>query len=169
MNEKKLCTMDRIALWYSRAFGAGCSPRAPGTAGSLLAVILAPWLFLPLSLGWRIGVLIFLFISGSLAAGRAETILGKKDPGEVVIDEVLGQWLVLLPLAKTNFITCALAFILFRIFDILKPWPVRASENWLPGGAGVMIDDAFAGLYALVVLQLLLKILPLGPITYVTL
>lgn len=167
MNGKKLSAVDLLALWYSRAFGAGRSPRAPGTAGSLLAIILAPWIFLPLGLGWRICALVFIFITGSLAASRAEKILGKKDPGEVVIDEVLGQWLTLLPLAGAGFATCVLAFALFRLFDILKPWPVRASENWLPGGAGIMIDDAFAGLYALAVLQMLLRILPLGSVAYV--
>ncbi len=164
--KKKLGTIDALALWYSRAFGAGCSPRAPGTAGSLLAVILAPWIFLPLGFGWRICVLALIFITGSLAASRSEKILEKKDPGEVVIDEVLGQWLTLLPVTQAGFATCALAFVLFRIFDILKPWPVRASENWLPGGAGIMIDDAFAGLYALALLQILLYLLPFDPVAH---
>lgn len=167
MNEEKWTTGDIVALWYSRALGAGCSPRAPGTVGSLLAIILAPWIFLPLGLGLRVCVLFLVFITGSLAAGRVEKMLGRKDPGEVVIDEVLGQWLTLLPLAEAGFAVCTLAFVLFRLFDIAKPWPVHASENWLPGGAGIMIDDVFAGLYALVVLQILLRILPFGPVVSV--
>lgn len=167
MNEKKRTTADIVALWYSRAFGAGCSPRAPGTVGSLFAIILAPWIFLPLGFGLRVCALFFIFITGSFAASRVEKMLGRKDPGEVVIDEVLGQWLTLLPLAKAGVAMYALAFVLFRLFDIAKPWPVRASENWLPGGAGVMIDDVFAGLYALVVLQILLRLFPFGPVVYV--
>ena len=102
MNEKKRTTADIVALWYSRAFGAGCSPRAPGTVGSLLAIILAPWIFLPLGLGLRVCALFFIFITGSLASSRVEKMLGRKDPGEVVIDEVLGQWLTLLPLAEAG-------------------------------------------------------------------
>ena len=72
----------------------------------------------------------------------------------MVIDELLGLWIVLCPFAVAPWWLVGLAFVLFRLFDITKPWPVKASETWLPGGYGVMIDDAVAGLQALAVLWL---------------
>lgn len=145
---------DRLILAFSRVEPAGLSPWAPGTCGSAVAVILAPFIFMPLSMGWRIFILLALFVLGGLAAGRAETLLHKKDPGCVVIDEVLGQWLTLLPFAALPWWGYALAFVLFRLFDITKPFPIKASENWLPGGFGIMIDDVVAGAYAMLFLFL---------------
>ena len=103
----------------------------------------------------RLAVLVVLFFLGAVAATRAETLLGRKDPGEVVIDELVGVWLVLLPFPHPCFFMVLAAFVLFRIFDIAKPWPVKASENWLPAGYGVMIDDVVAGLWALLCLSVL--------------
>ncbi|GFH62543.1 MAG: phosphatidylglycerophosphatase A, partial [Candidatus Desulfovibrio kirbyi] len=122
----------------------------PGTCGSALACLLAPFLYLPFSTGARAGILLFVFVTGAFAATRAERLLGRKDPGEVVIDELLGVWFVLLPFAQPSVSVIVAAFIFFRLFDIWKPWPVRVSENWLPGGFGVMIDDMLAGAWALV-------------------
>jgi phosphatidylglycerophosphatase A len=73
----------------------------------------------------------------------------------VVIDELVGVWLVLLPFPHPSFFLVLAAFVLFRIFDIAKPWPVKASEDWLPAGYGVMIDDVVAGLWALLCLSVL--------------
>ncbi|MDL2285336.1 phosphatidylglycerophosphatase A [Desulfovibrio sp. OttesenSCG-928-F07] len=143
---------DRIILAFCRVEPAGLSPKAPGTMGSLVAILLAPFIFMPFSLPVKLGILVFLFIVGGFAATRAEKILGQEDPGSVVIDEVLGQWLAVLPFAALTIWELALAFALFRFFDITKPWPVKASENWLKGGFGIMIDDVFAGLYALLFL-----------------
>jgi phosphatidylglycerophosphatase A len=127
---------------------------APGTVGSILAVALAPLLFL--SFGWagRLVVLAVLFMVGAWAAGKAEAHFGAKDPGAVIIDEVLGQWLTLAPFAVLDIWRLIAGLALFRLFDILKPWPVRASERWLPGGFGVMLDDALAGVYAAAALAL---------------
>lgn len=150
----KMSFSDRLILAFCRVEPAGLSPMAPGTVGSLAAIILAPLIFMPLSLPARLAVLACLFVAGGLACSRAERLLGKKDPGSVVIDEVLGQWAAILPFASLLWWELALAFGLFRLFDISKPWPVRASENWLPHGFGIMIDDLFAGLYALAALYL---------------
>ena len=128
---------DTCVLAFCRLGVAGLAPKAPGTWGTALACLLAPFVFLPLGMGWRVLALLLLFVLGALAATRAEKLLGRKDPGEVVIDELVGVWLVVA------------AFVFFRIFDIAKPWPVRASENWLPDGFGVMLDDVLAGLWAL--------------------
>ena len=82
-------------------------------------------------------------------------MLERKDPGEVVIDELVGVWLVLLPFESPSFWLVLAAFAFFRFFDISKPWPVRASENWLPDGFGIMIDDVVAGVWALLCVALL--------------
>ncbi len=145
---------DRLALLLARVGPAGLSPKAPGTCGSAVATLLAPFVFLPLPFLWRAVLLAILFVFGAWAAGRAEDSLGCKDPGEVVIDEVLGQWIAMLPFAGLAYWEMALAFAMFRFFDILKPWPVKASETWLPGGWGVMLDDALAGVYAFLCLWL---------------
>ncbi len=147
--------VDELCVQISRLGPCGCSPHAPGTVGSAAALVLSPLFFLPLSLGWRLVLLGVLFVVGSLVASRAERVLGKKDPGEIVVDELLGQWLTLLPFAHLSFGWLLAGFALFRVFDILKPYPVRNAETWLPGGWGVMIDDAIAGGYAMLCLALL--------------
>jgi len=138
------------AFWLALATlgPIGRIPVAPGTFGSAAAVVAAPILFLPLSPLGRVMLLTILFFCGAMAAGRAEQLLGKKDPGQVVIDEVLGQWLTLLPLAAPDLLELAAGFALFRLFDITKLPPIHASESWLEGGYGVMIDDVLAGIYA---------------------
>lgn len=145
----KISLADRLILAFCRLEPAGLSPKAPGTMGSLAAILLAPFIFMPLSLALKIAILGLLFVFGGLAATRAEKLLARKDPGSIVIDEVLGQWLAILPFATLLWWELALAFGLFRLFDIAKPWPVKASEAWMPAGFGIMLDDFFAGLYAL--------------------
>jgi len=100
-----------------------------------------------------------LFIAGGIASTRAEKLLGKDDPGEVVIDEVLGQWMTYAPFAVLSWLEIFVGFVLFRLFDMAKPWPIRASENWMPGGYGIMIDDAVAALYAMLCLWILQMVL----------
>jgi phosphatidylglycerophosphatase A len=88
-----------------------------------------------------------------LAAGRSASLLGSKDPGAVVVDEVLGQWIALAGAVTLNWKSWLAAFLLFRLFDIWKPPPVRALEA-LPGGLGIIADDLMAGVYASLVLLL---------------
>lgn len=147
--------MDRLILAFCHLGVAGRSPIMPGTCGSALAAVLAPFLFLPLPFFGRVLVLVAVFWLGGMAATYAERLLGRKDPGEIVIDELLGLWLVLLPFPNPDWTRILVAFVLFRIFDMSKPWPVRASEDWLPAGYGVMIDDVVAGVQALLVLGML--------------
>ena len=88
---------DKLILSFCRLGVAGLDPKAPGTWGTAIACLLAPYIFLPLSLPWRAALLVAIFVLGGLAATRAEHLLARKDPGEVVIDELVGVWLVLLP------------------------------------------------------------------------
>lgn len=143
---------DALVLAFCRLGLAGLSPILPGTCGSLLAVVAAPFLFLPLSLPLRAAVLFVLFWLGALAATRAETLLRQSDPGEVVIDELVGVWTVLLPLEAPGGRQLFTVFVLFRFFDMCKFWPVRDSEHWLPAGYGVMLDDVLAACQTLLVL-----------------
>lgn len=128
------------------AFGAGYAPVASGTVGSFLTVV-AVWL-LPVTPQRILVALIAVTVVGVWAGSRVERVLGRKDPGIIVIDEVAGMLLsvILLPPTIPALVT---AFLLFRLFDIWKPFPARESQV-LTGGVGVMVDDLIAGLYALV-------------------
>ncbi len=147
--------LDGLCLFFCRIGVAGLAPKAPGTVGSLAALLLAPWCFLPLTFWPRIGLLLLIFFLGAMASTQAEKCIGAKDPGQIVIDELLGMWLTLLFFNDLSWLMLGAAFIFFRIFDIAKPWPVKASEKWLPSGYGIMIDDVFAGVYAALCLGVL--------------
>jgi phosphatidylglycerophosphatase A len=121
---------------------------APGTAGSAVAVLIL-WV-VPFS---RAGLLLFLVavtLVGTWAAHRAERLLGAKDPGVIVIDEIAGMTLAVAPFTPTLAVL-AVGFVLFRVFDVTKPFPARASQH-AAGGIGIMVDDLIAGLYALIVI-----------------
>jgi phosphatidylglycerophosphatase A len=140
---------DRLALGIASLAGAGYTPIAPGTAGSLVALA-ALWLipFSPLSLALTLVVVILV---GAWAGSRVERFLRRKDPGQVVIDEVAGMMLSVLALPRTPVVLLA-AFVLFRLLDIIKPFPARQSQNF-SGGIGVMLDDLVAGAYTLALLS----------------
>lgn len=136
-----------LATW----FGAGYAPAAPGTFGSLAA----------LPFGWLIahgGGWLSLFAAALVVTGAgvwaADGYMAKSgthDPGAVVVDEVAGQWLAMVPaaaLGALGSIGIALAFVLFRLFDIVKPWPIRWADRNIEGGLGVMLDDVLAGIAA---------------------
>ena len=142
---------DRVALAVATVGGAGYSPVAPGTAGSLVAVAVL-WL-VPFSRLELIVYFIVVTLVGTWAAHRAEALLGGKDPGAIVVDEVAGMTLSVLALPLTPAVL-AVAFVLFRVFDVVKPPPARGSQS-LRGGVGVMVDDLIAGLYALAVVGVL--------------
>jgi phosphatidylglycerophosphatase A len=145
--------MRRLAILLATWFGCGYSPVGPGTAGALGALIPA-WLLCHYA-AWPVWVwpvaAAVITVPGIWAAGETARHAGKKDPGIVVIDEVAGQWLTLAGAAMLNWKTVLVAFVLFRLFDIWKPPPVRQLEQ-LPGGAGIMADDLMAGIYGAVIL-----------------
>ena len=140
--------------WLAAGFGAGFSPRAPGTVGSLAALL--PWWFLlrELPLPAYLGVLAASFALGVWAAHWVIRRTGIQDPGLVVWDEYVGMWIALAA-APAGWPWMLLAFVAFRLFDIAKPWPVGWADRALHGGFGAMLDDALAGLYALGVVQAL--------------
>ncbi len=140
--------LDRAAFSLATLWPLGLAPKAPGTAGALFAALAAPLVFMPLPDVGRLALLAAIFVLGGLAATRVERVTGRKDPGSVVVDELLGQWVTYLPFAQLEFWQILVGFSLFRLFDIAKPWPVCWSESCLPEGFGIMIDDAVAGLYA---------------------
>ena len=145
--------MDRLIVALATGFYSGKIPFAPGTWGSAFALI--PWYFCRgLSLANYLIVLAVLFVVGFLTAGSAEKIFDKPDPGSIVIDEIMGMF-VALTLAPNHPVAWLLGFILFRIFDIWKPFPVSWLDTHLHGGIGIMMDDVMAGIYALVGLQLI--------------
>jgi phosphatidylglycerophosphatase A len=143
----------RVANLISTWFGCGYAPVAPGTVGSLAAVGIA--FLLAHYAGWQpfwFAALALAATAPSIwAAGVTALAVNKKDPGLVVIDEVVGQWLALAGARSLNVKSWVSAFVLFRLFDIWKPIPVRNLER-LPGGAGIVADDLMAGVYAALVL-----------------
>jgi phosphatidylglycerophosphatase A len=142
-----------IATW----FGSGLLPWAPGSWGSLAA--LPPAWLIAHFLGPRILVAaaVIVFLLGWWAAERVQQASGVADEGSIVIDEVAGQWLTLaaVPPSAAAYL---LGFLLFRLFDITKPWPARAADRAIPGGLGVMADDIVAAVYAGALLYLLYAI-----------
>jgi len=169
--KKQLSAAQRRALlatpwgWLACGFGSGLAPLAQGTFGSLAALLpwlalreLPPWLYvLVLLAGFAVGV------RACDVAGRA---LGVDDHRSLVWDEFIGQWLALLPLlpallpaAGFSWWMLGAGFALFRLFDVWKPWPIRWFDRRVKGGFGVMIDDAIAGMFAAIVLAVVLQLL----------
>jgi phosphatidylglycerophosphatase A len=146
--------LSHPAGWIATALGAGLSPKAPGTAGSLVALL--PWWFLLRGLppGAYLAVLVVGFVLGVWACGVCDRRLGMHDQGALVWDEVIGMWITLFA-APAQWWWMIVGFALFRLFDIWKPWPVSWADRRVHGGLGVMLDDVVAGLYALIVLQLI--------------
>ena len=142
---------NAISTW----FGCGYSPQAPGTVGSAAAIGIA--VLVEHYAGWpplAFGLLaIIVSAPGIWAAGETARQAKLKDPHFVVVDEVVGQWLALAGARALNWKSWLAAFVLFRLFDIWKPAPVRQLEA-LPGGLGIVADDLMAGVYAALVLFL---------------
>jgi phosphatidylglycerophosphatase A len=138
----------------SSGFGSGLVPVAPGTAGTVVGI---PACLICLPLPWflRLLAVIALLVLSIYVSGRAEEIYGKKDDQRIVIDEIAGFQVTMLPVAITG-LHLLLAFILFRIFDIWKPFPISRLQD-LPGGWGVVLDDVMAGIYAGIIIFLIVR------------
>lgn len=151
--------MKTIAKVLATTGGTGYFPIAPGTVGSAVAVLVL-WILPPISPLLLVALFVLFYVTGIWAAGVTALIYESKDPGLVNWDEFLGQWIALFTLPHIWWVYAA-GFFLFRLFDIWKPVPVRTMEK-LPGGTGIMTDDVVAGIYANLVLQLILYFVNYG-------
>ena len=135
-------------------FGSGLMPKAPGTAGTLAAIL--PWLWLSQqSLTTYLIVLTVATILGIYLCDKTSRDLGVHDHSGIVWDEFCGLWLTMIAVPAT-WQWLLLGFVLFRFFDIIKPWPINWLDKKIPGGLGIMVDDLLAGLFAWLILQSLL-------------
>lgn len=149
--------------WHLMAlgFGSGLSPKAPGTCGSFAAMFLCmgllmlPWYITPI-------VTVIFFFLGLKACNEAEKTLGMHDHSGIVIDEFVGMFIAIIAFPQGLWYLAILAFVLFRFFDILKPFPVNLADKRIGGGFGVMIDDVLAGIYALIVGHIIIYFSPLS-------
>lgn len=165
MNERKtLSAAQRRALlanpagWLACGFGSGLAPVAQGTFGSL-AAILPWWLWLRHeSMSINLLVIVMGFAIGVWACDVSGRVLGVDDHRSLVWDEFIGQWIALLPALLAPWWAVVLGFALFRLFDVWKPWPIRWLDRHMKGGLGVMIDDVIAGIFAAIVLWLVLRV-----------
>jgi len=133
--------------------GSGCAPKAPGTFGTAMAVLLyLPLQYLPIWL--YLGFIVVTFVLGVWLCDEASKSLGVHDHGGIVWDEFVGYWITMIA-APAGLGWILTGFVLFQIFDIGKPWPIKMADKMIAGGFGIMIDDVMAGVYALICLQLL--------------
>jgi phosphatidylglycerophosphatase A len=164
--EQRRALLATPAGWLASGFGSGLAPVAQGTFGSLAALL--PWLLLrELSLPLYALILLAGFVLGVGACTVAGRALGVDDHRSLVWDEFIGQWIALSPLlvpallpnGQMSWWMLLPGFVLFRLFDVWKPWPIRWLDRRVKGGFGVMIDDVIAGLFAALVLALALQAL----------
>ena len=143
----------RISEWIASCFKVGYLPLAPGTWGSIFAILLW-WVFLKdLSAFIFCIIIVFLFFTGIVVSNTIINNNQDNDPSYVIIDELVGQWIALL-IIPDGYYNILIVFVLFRFFDIIKPWPIRYFEQ-LPKGLGVMSDDVVAGLFTFILTQII--------------
>lgn len=139
--------------FFAFGFGSGLAPKAPGTFGTLAAVPVY-WLIQDLSWPLYLSWLLVTFALGVLWCDRSSKALGVHDHGGIVWDEFVGYWITMF-MAPAGWLWILIGFVLFRLFDIVKPWPIRWLDQKVHGGFGIMLDDLVAGIFAAVCLQLL--------------
>ena len=162
MNDKTISAREAAfgtpAGFFAFGFGSGLAPKAPGTVGTLAAVPLAILLKL-LPAAWFWPLLLVSFLLGIYLCDVTSRRLGRHDPGGIVWDEMVAYWLTV-AFVPLHWAWLGAAFLLFRFFDIFKPWPIRHVERRFGGGLGIMLDDVVAALYAILVLQAAAMLLP---------
>ena len=140
-------------------FGAGLAPRAPGTAGSVVGVVIAWWL-VPLPFYLRVAIVLVAFVAGIWVCGESARRLDAHDHPGIVLDEIVAVLAAALVMSERSLLGLFLVFVLFRIFDIAKPWPIRDVDHRLGGGLGIMLDDLIAALFAAIGLAAIRVLLP---------
>ncbi|MEN8257987.1 MAG: phosphatidylglycerophosphatase A [Thermodesulfobacteriota bacterium] len=143
--------MDKLVMAIATGFYTGYTPKAPGSMGSLVAFPIHFLILLLPGYGYYLALAAILILA-IITAGMAEKIIDRQDPGMVVIDEIIGMLIGLIG-APLTLPALVAAFVLFRIFDIWKPFPVRWFDDHLHGGTGIVLDDVMAGIYTLACMQ----------------
>ncbi len=144
---------EKIILFFATGGGLGKSPIIPGTFGTLAGIPFAVG-FAFIDKSFAVFLTVLLIASATWISDEAELILGKKDPGMIVIDEIAGYVVAMSGVPVTIYSVIA-GFFIFRFFDILKPFPVRNFERRFKGGAGVVLDDIIAGLLSFIILRII--------------
>ncbi len=141
----------------SLGFGSGLLPKMPGTLGTFVGVLL--FVLLP-ELDWKsyLGIIILAFIIGVGICGYTAKVLNVHDHPAIVWDEIVGYFITMFMVPK-GWMWILAGFILFRIFDILKPWPISVADKQVKGGLGIMLDDVIAALFSLIIIQIILYLL----------
>lgn len=141
----------------SFGFGSGLAPKMPGTVGTLIGVLL--FILLPV-LDWKIylGTVAVAFSVGVFLCDYTATALNVHDHPGIVWDEIVGYFITMFMVPK-SWMWILIGFVLFRIFDILKPWPISIADKKVQGGLGIMLDDVIAGVFALIIIQIILYLL----------
>jgi len=152
--------MRQVIIFLATGAYTGYSPFAPGTAGSVVGIIIgylcAPmWQHEPMRF---VAIFTAVMVLACLIAGRAEEIFGEHDSSKIVLDEVLGM-IATMFLNPLGWLWLLGGFLVFRLFDIIKPFPASLIDRRMPGGPGVMLDDLFAGIYANIVIRILAHVL----------
>jgi phosphatidylglycerophosphatase A len=144
--------------FFAYGFGSGAVPKAPGTAGTLVAVII--YLLLPqISPLIYVSLLLISFVFGVWICGKTAQDIGIKDPSGIVWDEFVGYWITMF-MAPSGWIWVIIGFVLFRLLDIVKPWPIKWADKQIGGGMGIMLDDVLAGIMAALCMQAIVILLP---------
>lgn len=158
INKTSQVAMGSLSGFLAFGFGSGLIRKAPGTWGTLAAL---PFIFLWQFLPWPAYLLLLLlsFLLGVYVCESATRKLGVHDHGGIVWDEFVGLWLTFF-MVDLSWQSIAMGFVLFRFFDILKPFPIKWLDKKVKGGFGIMIDDVLAGVFAAVVLQILMHYIP---------
>lgn len=157
MSDKKGLPLSHPAKFIGTWFGVGLAPKAAGTFGSIAAL---PFAWVIQSSFGNMALFIasvIAFVVGTIACHYYLPYVKAKDPREMVIDEVHGQWL-LLSFMQLSLLSYAIGLVLFRVFDIMKPWPISLADKKIGGGFGVMFDDTLAALYPLLIIWILQKL-----------
>ena len=145
---------DKVFVFFATGLGIGFLPFFPGTLGSVLALPLC-YLLVPIQPFIAGGIIVIIVLLSMWIAGKAERVLRQKDPGKIVIDEIAGVMVTFIGV-PFDLLNVVVGFLIFRIMDILKPYPARLLEKKLPGGVGVVMDDVVAGLYSNFLLRILM-------------
>jgi len=150
--------IKRPVCFLGLGFGSGLAPKAPGTFGTLAAIPLY-YLMSDLNLAWYLAIIVLGFIAGVWICQKSAQWIGGEDPSAVVWDEIIG-YLITMIAAPAGWQWLVLGFVLFRFFDILKPWPISLADRGLHGGFGIMVDDVIAGVFAWICLQWIYYVFP---------